>query len=369
MSGGGARAAYQVGVIKALAKIVPKQSANPFPILCGTSAGAINATALACYAHNFREGVVRLEKVWRHFHVDQVYRADLPGVLARVARMFAAMLWGGRGRRLPASLLDNKPLERLLREMMPMHQIQHAIASEDLMALCISATGYSSGESISFFQAAQHVKTWRRNGRIGSATILNVHHLLASAAIPIVFPAVKINREYFGDGAIRQPHPISPALHLGANRILAIGAAKPEEDEAERQQSDSYPSIAQILGQMYNSSFLDSLATDLEFLEKINECLEMIPDQTLQEKQVKIKPVETLVINPSQEINIIASKHAHHIPPTMKFFLGGIGAMKRSGSTVLSYLLFEKPFTSELIDLGYEDAMNRETVIRQFLAD
>jgi len=366
LAGGGARAAYQVGVVKAIAEMLPPDAPNPFPILCGSSAGAINATTLAIYATRFQEGVRRLVYVWRNFNVDKVFRADAPGVLANGLRWAAALMLGGLGRRNPHALLDRAPLRRLLRETMPCERIQQSIDAGALHALSVTASGYGSGQSVSFYQGVSSLATWRRARRVGSAANITIDHLMASSAIPFVFAAEKINREYFGDGSMRQIAPISPALHLGAERVLVVGV-RHEIPVPSRRENAEYPSLAQIAGHVLNSIFLDSLEADLERLERINKTISLIPTDLLREGGVTLRNVDVLVIAPSADLEKIAARHAHHLPRTIRFLLRGLGAFNRHGSNLVSYLLFEKPFCRELIDLGYKDAMHRKDEILRFL--
>lgn len=366
LSGGGARAAYQVGVLYAIRELWNKRAGNPFPILCGTSAGAINATTLAVYAADFDAAVRRLAWIWRHFHAHHVYRADALAVSRSALTWGSTLLMGWLLRRSPQSLLDNAPLRSLLLDKLDFTRIGQAIAEGDLHAVSVTCSGYTSGESLSFFEAHPSVLPWRRASRIGVPTRLMVDHLLASSAIPFVFPAVKINREFFGDGAMRQLAPISPAVHLGASRILVIGAGRPR-DEARRVRGNRPPSLAQIAGHAMSSIFLDGLAVDLERLERINGTVGRIPPEFREAVGIALKPIETLVISPSERIEAIASQHFGALPRPMRAVLRGVGASGRSGSSLLSYLLFEQPFTRALIDLGYRDAMARRGELAAFL--
>ena len=365
LTGGGARAAYQVGVLWAISRLLPRNAPNPFPIICGTSAGAINAAALAINATGFRAGVGRLMAVWRNFHVDQVYRSDPAGVFVSGARWMAALLVGGLGKHNPVSLLDNSPLAELLRKKLEVKYIQESIDRGALSALSITASGYSSGQSVTFYQGVPTLSPWKRARRLGIPTQIGLDHLLASSAIPFVFPAVKINREYFGDGSMRQFAPISPALHLGAERVLVVGVALAEEGR--RVKSEGYPSLAEIAGHALNSIFLDSMEVDLERLQRINKTINMVPPKVLEKSELFLHHVDVLVISPSETIESIAAKHVHSLPRTIRFLLRGVGATRRSGSNFASYLLFEKPFCRELMDLGYHDAMSLKQEILKFL--
>lgn len=365
LTGGGARAAYQVGVLGAVRELWRGRSGHPFPILCGTSAGAINAAALAVFADDFSMAVRRIGYIWRHFHVGQVYRADALALLETGMRWGSALATGWLVRQTPRSLLDNAPLEALLRRTMDLSAVGPAIAAGQIDALSITASGYTSGESLAFFQAASHVEGWRRAQRIGLPARIDYAHLMASSAIPFVFPAVKIHREHFGDGSMRQLAPISPAVHLGAERILVIGAGRLAEEG--RQRSEAYPSLAQIAGHAMSSIFLDGLAVDLERLERINETVGAMSEAQRAAAGITLRPINTLVISPSRRIDAIAGHHRGELPRSMRAVLAGIGGMRRGGSTLLSYLLFEPGFTRALMDLGYEDTMARRGEVGDFL--
>lgn len=364
LSGGGARAAYQAGVLQAISELVPNPTHNPFPIICGTSAGAINAATLACRAENFRAAVADLVEVWRQMHVGHVYRADPFGIATSGARWLSAMALGWLTHRSPRSLLDNDPLRQMLSHSLDFHGIDRAIASGNLHAISISASGYSSGQSVSFFQAQADIAPWNRSQRFGARTRLSVEHLMASSAIPFIFPAIKLNREWFGDGSMRQLAPISPAIHLGAEKILVIGAGRMNEKQ-ERTKGTNYPTLAQIAGHALSSIFLDGLAMDIERLQRINNTLNNLPDQT--SSKLTLRPIETLIISPSERLDHLAARHARRLPRTLKMLLSGIGAMNRSGGALTSYLLFEQPYTRALVDLGYADAMEQKNEVVAFL--
>ncbi len=366
LTGGGARAAYQVGVLKAIAEMVPRRSTNPFPVICGTSAGAFNAVTIAVYAQSYRLGVQYLEKMWTNFTAHDIYRADALGVLNNTVKWFSGLMLNGIGinRMNHVSMLDSSPLSELLERAFPSEKIQENINAGVLHALSISASGYGTGQSVNFFQSAPGVKPWQRARRIGVATLIEAKHILASSAIPFIFPAVRINREYFGDGSMRQLAPVSPALHLGASRVLVIGTGQPDK-QSPRVQVDEYPSLAKIAGHALDSIFLDSLEVDVERLERINKTLDLIDDDV--RRNLNLRHVDVLQISPSQSIERLAGKYARHLPFPIRFLLGGVGAMRRNASNLVSYLLFEKAFCTALIDLGYQDAMNRQQELIAFL--
>jgi NTE family protein len=365
LTGGGARAAYQVGVVKAVRDILGNPVKNPFPILCGTSAGAINATTLAVYADDFSRGVGNLLEVWENMHCHHIYRTDIRHIMRSGARWLSAMMLLSRHN--PVSLLDSSPLREMLERTLAFERIQDHIDSGALYAVSVTASGYTSGQSVSFFQGGSGLEGWERNQRIGAAVVLNYEYLLASAALPFIFPAVKVHREYFGDGSMRQIAPVSPALHLGADRVLIVGTGRQTAEQA-RARSNIYPSLAQIAGHALNSIFLDSLAVDIERLQRINRTVTLIPPDKLEGSSLTLRPVKVLFITPSQPIERIAARFVHELPRSVRIVLRPTGALTRSGSNLASYLLFEESFCRALIDLGYQDTMVREAEVREFFS-
>jgi len=368
LAGGGARAAYQVGVLQALKEMLPDPKANPFPIICGTSAGAVNAGALAVYADDFGHAVENLLEVWRRFEPRHVYRADFPGATANSVRWFAGFLFGAFLKNRRISLLDNRPLENLLARRLDFSRIEKNIKAGALDAVAITCSGYTSGQSCSFFEAAEHFEAWQRSQRIGIKTRISVEHLMASSAIPFLFPPYKLNREFFGDGSMRQIAPVSPALHLGADRVIVVGTARIRNDSPERTRGDLYPTLAQIAGHVMNSIFLDSLAVDLERLERINRTITAVPVETLKKMGLTLHHVDVLVLTPSEPLDMIAVKHVGNLPWTIRFLLRSVGAMRRGGANLASYLLFENGYCNELIELGYRDTLKRRDEVEAFLA-
>lgn len=368
LTGGGARAAYQVGVLKAIAEFLPRHAHNPFPIICGTSAGALNAATLAVNARSFRKGVRYLHNIWCNFHASQVYRTDVVGVFNNSVLWLSGLLLGSLGFRVPKqiSLLDNSPLIELLEDVLPCEKIQESIDQGLLYALSVTASGYGSGQSVTFYQGAKSIMPWKRTRRIGIPTDIQIEHLLASSAIPFIFPATRINREYFGDGSMRQIAPISSALHLGATRVLMVGVNNDEDlDPGKRENIDGYPSLAQIAGHALDSIFLDSMAVDLERVRQINQLVAEMP-ATMREK-LNLKHVEVLFIAPSESIEKIAAQHVKELPLTIRLLLRLVGVRQHSGTSLVSYLLSEKKFCRALIDLGYRDALRQREKIIQFL--
>jgi NTE family protein len=366
LTGGGARAAYQVGVLLAVSKLSGNRRRNPFPILCGTSAGAINVTSIACLADNFGKAVSVLASFWRNMHVGHIYRADPLAIGLSASRWLSALTMGWLFHNRPRSLLDNAPLRQLLSRHLDFAGIEQSIAKGALHAVSISASGYESGDNINFFQGSSSAEPWHRVKRVGIRAQITVDHLLASSAIPFIFPATKIHREYFGDGSMRQLAPLSPAIHLGAERLFIVGAGRKNEHE-ERRRVDAHPSLAQIAGHSLSTIFLDSLSVDIERMQRINRTLDAIPPDIRKASDIPLRSLQSLIISPSERLERIASDHVSALPWSMKMTLGGIGGMSRRSGTLASYLLFEKPYTQALIDLGYSDTMARSTEVGDFL--
>ena len=380
LTGGGARAAYQVGVLKAIAQIRREcgqvAAPNPFPVITGTSAGAINAAALACRADDFDGAVDGLCEIWQNFHAEQVYRADSLGVIRTGARWLTMMSIGwaiARWRRArPRSLLDNAPLEVLLNRLISTERLRRMMREGHLKALAVTASSYGSGLHVTFYDAITDIVPWTRSQRIAVRDAITVPHLLASSAIPFVFPAVALNIddhiEYCGDGSMRQAAPISPAVHLGGERILVVGAGRMHEPPSERAGSSEYPNLAQIAGHALSSIFLDALAVDVERLQRINSTLALLTPEA--RAAASLKPIEVLVIAPSERLDDIAAKHLGELPIPIRAMLRGIGVQGRGdearGAALASYLLFESAYTRELMALGVTDTMRRRDDVVAF---
>lgn len=367
LTGGGARAAYQVGVLKAIADLTPRRAPSPFQIICGTSAGALNAVTLAVNARHFRKGVRYLLGIWMHAQVNDIYRSDVLGVLTNSGRWLAGLFLSllGINRMNRISLLDNSPLGRFLERTLPCDKIQEGIDAGALHALGITASGYGSGHSVTFYQGAPGLQPWKRTRRLGVETKIGIEHLLASSAIPFIFPAVHIHREYFGDGSVRQIAPISSALHLGADKVMLMGAWHADDEEGRRNRMDNYPSLAQIAGHALDSIFMDGLELDLERLQRMNTIVSLIPESL--RSATDVRHIDVFVITPSQPLERVAERHLARLPWTIRLLLRSAGVMHRSGANLVSYLLFDKFYCRALIELGYQDAMKRRDEIVGFL--
>jgi NTE family protein len=378
LSGGGARAAYQVGVLAAIGRMRREAGAdqgNPFPVIAGTSAGAINAAFLASNADRFDEALGELVDVWRNFQVEQVYRSDVLGMIRSGARWISLLSLGWlitQKRFRPQSLLNNDPLSDLLAQRIDLQRLPELMEQGHLRALAITASSYSTGEHVTFYDSQHEVTPWIRNQRLAQHGRLSHRHLLASSAIPFIFPAMRLEgpqgNAYFGDGSMRQTAPISPAIHLGADKILVVGAGRMLEPPKKETGEPNYPSLAHIAGHALSSIFLDSLAVDVERMQRINQTLALIPEDKRQ--STHLRPVQLLLIAPSQRLDVIAAKHAEALPATVKSLLRTLGAslntLEGQGNALVSYLLFEGAYTQELMALGEADALAQRDDIHQF---
>jgi len=370
LPGAGARGAYQIGVLKAVAGLLPEREPNPFSIISGTSAGAINAAVLAGRASNFERAVADMEHVWANFSASQVYRSDDWTMLKTSLHWLAAATLGGLGVRNPASLLDNAPLRELLAQNVRFDGIRRSIEQGHLDAIAVTASAYATARSVTFFQGRPELTSWTRVRRIGRATRLTVDHLMASAAVPFVFPPVQIGGEFYGDGSMRQRAPLSPAIHLGADRMLVVGV-RDERSDAEPSvgSKPQQPTFAHLGGYMLDTLFMDGLYTDLEHLSRMNRVFEQLGDRPLTGALAGLRPLHTLVIVPRQDLRSVAAQFVHELPRGVRLLLRGLGAGSHSGMQLVSYLLFESGFTRALIDMGYRDAMEMEDELRAFLFD
>jgi NTE family protein len=384
LTGGGARAAYQVGVLSAIMELLDpdwhSRFQNPFHIICGTSAGAINAAALACRADRPHLGVRRIRRLWSSLNTDMIYRADAPGLIRTGVRWLGLLslgwMYSGLTRKRPHSLLDNSPMQALLERVLDFQHLRTNLETGALSALAITASGYTSGEHLTFYQAHTPIEPWHRYLRLALPTPIGIDHLMASSAIPFVFPARQVQvhgkGEWCGDGSMRQLAPISPAIHLGAHRVLVIGTGFRDETHPEnREDSPPYPSLAQVGGHALASIFLDGLSADVERLERINFLMDQSGPEGAQHGHAR--RIEVLTITPSQSLDVMALEHLQDMPAQARALFRVLGVSsdpdRPGGGSLMSYLLFESSYTKRLIELGYADTMQRNDEVIAFFKE
>jgi NTE family protein len=374
MTGGGARGAYQAGVLKRIGEIKRVQTlGNPFPIIGGSSAGAINGSALAAGSDDFALASKVLARVWSDLKPSDVFRCDVLSQAHNaftwiVDLSFGALLGGGNAR----SLLDATPLKQFLNTHLRCDRIQNNIKRGHLYALAISATNYSSGKSYLFIQGAKGHAMWNRTRRVTLPTKITVDHVCASAAIPLVFQPVRLKTArgtaFFGDGCVRLQQPLSPAIRLGAQKLFAIGVRCENLEHQKETTNQTEPSLAQIMGVLFDVMFLDHLATDIEHLERLNQLLgEGRISQSGVEGCEKMRPLASFLMTPSVHLSQVAEQHERDMPYLIQYFVNSLGRDAASCSDLMSYLLFTSKYTRALIEIGYDDASKRIDEIENFL--
>jgi NTE family protein len=363
LSGGGARGAYQSGVLKAIAEISTDAGiAQPFPIITGVSAGAINASYLAATCDNFLQGAQNLTDLWSRITSQQVFHTDAFSATFSGLRLLTdAALGAMYKKKLARSLLDTAPLRRLLSESIPFGQIRKNLDQGFLRAFAITAMDYSDSFSVTFIEAAEKVELWSRSRRRSEMGAIGPEHVMASAAIPLFFPPVRIGADHYGDGCLRNTAPLSPAIHLGSNRLIVISVRRPDSVGV-APPPDIEPTIARVLGVMLNAILLDSIDSDMERLIRINNTVSTVPETN--REHLLLKKVESLWLRPSVDIGHLAGELFHKLPNVIRYMVGGLGSSTEA-SELTSYLLFDPEYCCELIRIGYADGLaNREEILK-----
>lgn len=372
LMGGGARTAYQVGVLSGLAAMLRLQPGGPDPfpfrILVGTSAGALNASYLASTATRGLDAFDALRRFWGHLHCEAVYRLDAPSWVGFSRLLAAVKLWGQARRQ--GSILDTMPLVDTLHRTISLAGIDESLQAGALDAIAVTASSYTSGVHWTFCHTAvdgRH-ESWSRPGRRAEFQPLTIEHLMASSAIPFLFPPTALwvdgRREYFGDGAMRQMSPLSPAVHLGARKVLVVGVGQPQRSGFGAGEVSGLPSMAGIASHAMASVFHDTLMADVEQTQRLARTLRQLPRELAQ--ALPYRPIEVLAIQPSQSLDALAQAHAHLLPAEVRRAVGGLGALKSGGGSIASYLLFEPAFVQALVALGEQDAYARKDELLAF---
>jgi NTE family protein len=366
LTGGGAREAYQAGALLALAEIMP-EGAVPFDILCGVSAGGLNAAFLGMWRGDFEEAGHRLRELWLELSPERVFRTDGAHMIGVGTRWMRDLSAGGLFQRSRINyLLDATPLRDFLQERLALPDLRRNIASGAVRGLAVTATSYATNTAVTFFEGAPDLEPWVRATRVGVRAQVRLDHIMASAAIPIFFPPVRIQGAWYGDGSVRMTAPLSPAIHMGAERLLVIGVRRwrePTELQPTRPPArrESLPP-SQIAGTLLNAVFLETIEADVERLEMVNRLLERMPPS----ERGGLRPIPTLVLRPSRDLGHLAADQYRRFPRFLRYLLSGIGAHADSGSDLLSYLAFEPVYVGRLLDLGYEDTRARRDEIEAF---
>ena len=367
LPGGGARNAYQVGVLKAVEELIAAKNPSPFPVVTGTSAGSLNAGMIASRSVDFSDGLSRLIGMWENLQMEMVVRTDAKSTTKTGAKWIWSLASGSGGSSQPDSFLDNTPLRSLIENHINLARMRQCVQSGHLRALGITASSYGRGASLTYFEGQEDLQSWERTRRFGLPTRLRVDHFMASIAIPVVFPAVKIDNEYHGDGSMRESAPLSPALHLGANKLLIVSVRNPQTEYDPSNVSATYPNLGFVAGYMFDTLFMDRLDSDIERLKRINFALSQSKHVTFKHNDSILRPVDFLVISPSVDIRDIVAKHIKRFPRSMRILLSGLGAMTKEGRPLTSYLLFDSNFARDLIELGYNDGYAQRDKLQELL--
>jgi NTE family protein len=370
LSGGGARAAYQVGVLRILAREFPEAIPD---ILTGVSAGGINAAFLAARPESFQQKIDELAEMWSNLRIDEVFSVDLHNLGWRALRWGGRLLSGGKSPLRPAkSMVDTKPLREVLeRELHAtadghIEGINESLRDGWLRAFALTASSYTTGQSITWIQTRGDyaMPEWERPLRKSVACELRVDHVMASAALPFFFPAIEVDGAWYGDGGIRLTQPLSPAIHLGASRIIAVTTRYAKtRAEADSPAILAYPPPAQVAGVLFNAIFLDQLDADAMQLRQINELIETQPE----EQRLGLRPIELLVLRPSEDLGRLANAYEADLPKAFRFFTRGLGTKETRSNDMLSLVMFQTDYVKRLIELGEADALARSHEIEQFL--
>lgn len=365
LSGGGARGAYQAGVVKAIATIAKEAKiSRPLPILTGVSAGAVNAAFIASKADDLMTAAEELAAMWSKITADQVFRTDVLSASRSGLRLFTdAALGAFYKKKLSRSLLDTSPLSAFLEEKIPFQRIDKNISSGHIDSLAVTATNYMNAMSVTFVHGPPETPMWTRSRRISQPAKIRKEHVMASSAIPLFFPPVKVGNYHFGDGCLRNNAPLSPAIHLGANRLIVVSVRRPDS-RAAKADTEVEPSFARILGVILNALLLDSIETDVERMSRVNTTISYVPAK--QRSDLVLREIDYIWLRPSQDLGRLAGELFHRLPQVIRYLVSGLGS-SRDAAELTSYLLFDPDFCGQLVHMGYQDTMAMRDKIEYFL--
>lgn len=370
LPGGGARAAYQAGVLRAISDIC-KFKENPFEIISGISAGGINGMWLAAGAKDFAQSTEMMWDSWKKLEVSDVFKTDALTLFQTGStwlRNLSLGEWFGKSH--VTYLLDTSPLKDLLKEKINFKAIQENLDSGLLYALALSATDYHVGNAVTFFAGNAAIEPWERTLAAGVRDVLTIEHVMASAAIPIFFPPVTIGHRDYGDGGVGLKTPLAPAIHLGATKMLVIGVQNPPGTDSEKDTSGRHrATLGDVAGALLNSLFLNSLDADVARLQKLNRTVAVLTPEQIEKDVDRLRSVPLLVIRPSRDLSCLGVKEFAHFPFTIRHLLRGLGVSNRKGWDLLSYLAFDKVYSHALLELGYSDALHLKPEILHFFKE
>jgi NTE family protein len=365
LTGGGARSAYQVGVLKGIADITGFKT-NPFPVISGVSAGAINGVWLASHFGRFDAVTQQMWDAWAALESEKIFKTDPATLMGIASRWVKDLGSGGNLGSQITYLLDSSPLKNFVKKNIAFENLHKHIQSGELHGVCVSATNYLSGYSTSFFDGSEQIKHWKRQNRLSFRTNLSTDHVMASAAIPVFFPPVLIHGNYYGDGMIRLNAPLSPAIHLGADKLFVIGVHALNPMSTPEKAPPRKITLGDIAGTILNGLFFDSLDADLERMNRVNQSLNTLQVEQIHLSESALREIPVLTIRPSRDIKQMASGAPAEWPLTLRYLFKGIGVHKERGLDLVSYLTFERTYIQSLLVLGYEDAMAQREHILDF---
>ena len=373
LTGGGARGAYQAGVIKGIAEILGEREEPPFRVIAGVSAGAINAAFLGAQHETFKRTAEGLCRLWGELRAKAVIKTDLLSLGMLGLRWAKDLGVGGLiGSGKVTHLLDSEPLKKLIAESVDFERIRDNVHSGKIDGIGFTATNYRTGTAVTFFDGKDQILPWARSSRIGRRAHLQIEHVLASASIPVFFKPVAISGTYWGDGGIRLGTPISPAIHMGADRVIAVGIRYPRSDaqvfEMNESKAPDAITLADIGGVLMNALFLDALDQDVERMERINSTLDLLPPEKAAKHPSQLRKIPILTVKPSRDLGGLAADQFSKFPAILRYLLKGTGASQNKGWDLLSYLAFDSSYTGMLIEVGYQDALARKDEILAFMS-